>query len=345
MRRYRLFLSCIFVLAVILAAWTFRPRTLLDRATLVTGPRYWWMHWFWLSEHEILTFRKSGPRLRAIRFDTRTGSESELSGLNRALDGLTPGGEMHLSPDRKSILWNAIERNRVTSHVAAVTKLDGDTQVDRRPADNMSWRADGSGWVRLFRNPRDRIAQIQLHEIGSPRMARVRIPDLWDIVVREAGTKFIYLPTLLGPIDKSRFLVRSSGPRVSTHLTEVDLHNPDQTKSWSVENPNPYNIADIKISPDGVSLLWVAWANPPKSDFRIWIERLMPFMRTPNPSGFDLRISRIDGSKSRSLGFLPFWNGMTDNEAQQVGSTVQWEPDSRSIGFVYRNCLYTIATE
>src|SRR5437773_755789 len=103
MRTRRLLFAGTTVAGLMLAAWMLFPRPLLQRATRLTGPRYWWSHWFWLSDHEILTFTKAGKRLRAIRLDIETGTETELSGLSRTFDQLTPGGEMHLSPDRQTI--------------------------------------------------------------------------------------------------------------------------------------------------------------------------------------------------------------------------------------------------
>jgi hypothetical protein len=187
----------------------------------------------WLSDTQVLHSRFTGrynPEVLETRFnlrrtayvlDTRTGRDTRLPGLTRALASLEPEivDSDAVSPDGKWLLWSERWGHCLLASVrgtARYTYPEDDDGCYRQ----VLWLRDSRRWLEVFRNGRH-VHHVRLHDVRRPRRWRTipvagrqgRLADI-DIVLS--------LGRAIGLAGPDRDLGVSAPNRVAV-VTEVGI--------------------------------------------------------------------------------------------------------------------------
>ncbi len=330
-----------------------RDRDLLLTAAQVTGPRKWGMHYFWLSDREILTFEKGGSSgVRAVKIDARSGNEATLDKLSATFRGFSPEGEMHLSPDRKSLLWNWSgpgSQPRTRRWGTAISGLDGSLKVDNRPGDNLAWLPDSSGWVRLT-NKRG-VAYVQVCKLSELRADGIAIGRLTGSPIQSTGIATPFGGFVALGTDRDGRLISSNLPPylTSTHLAFVyglNTVHPEQSRNLrSIKLSGQQDFISAALSPLGDRIVWQTYEMSLSPDLPDFILRRLHFIHQKPISNTRIWISNGDGSGMRLLGRLegapmPYMRVPTN-----IVENFAWTPDGKRVSFLYDSKLLTVSVE
>jgi hypothetical protein len=323
-------------LAALWLAWP-RERLLIDRATKAADARRWQHNaYFWLSDHELLLFKKRpDDPIKPVRFNLMTQQEEPVdplyAALKREASGLTGGRWLHMqnvSPDGK---WLLCKGGQAFGPPIAACSLEGKATV-RSGIEGLwgHWLVDSSGWLEQ--------AAIHPHEVikfqpvrGSVRAIHLSgLPEVFDLIgCQEDGTVLLYSSADMqrDPANRGRlrwYAAPASGGPVRSFNGAIP--------TW-VREFNPY------VSPRGTHILWVFFPfEPPRAATLVGrIRGWLGLRRKNQPVGY--WVSRADGSNMHELGnvFEEFGYAPTDS--------LRWTPDESHISFIYKNALYTVPVD
>ncbi len=342
-------LLTLFSLGALLLLWP--HESLMRQATRIAGwqPRQEaaWQNddsYWWLSDHEILflSIQRASENLgdyTAVRYDTRTGIQTDLTALEQTL--FAHRCNMHtsawqVSPDGKYLLWNGSDTIAGTDPATQqpalllkerwyVTSLDGkQTQTWPRVTSDHPcafWLSDSHQWVEWHDHYSNNGAQLrmEIHTIGKDAVT----------FLNSALDPRSYMPIgLTGP---------ENGLCVSPRVGDGDVTlvrwamTPGFVSHSGTFLPTPGKTGPIEaiVSPQGDRIAWKFGATPgPRflSGTR--------FMRHLHPSEAGLYVSRSDGSDMRLLGAF--------HTPPDELIHLRWTPDGRRLSFACRGSLYTV---
>ena len=280
----------------------------------------------WVSAQTVLTLQPaSGGDYEPVELDVVTGEVTARPPASPLLGGparRTDAFAAKFSPDGRSVLLAAGPPTN-TSFVAVT--LDGRTRVAwQKPFETFSvgWLPDNRGWLELAtQNERTLVRRYSLDS-------------------REVKQCFVNLPPfgrLLGwTKDHAAFVTwdrQRSGRKLGCAWLYPD-GNSFIPKTAAIKLPARAVVREFKLSPDGGRIAWIF------SITRRWPQ----FQKTPKPPGFrrvdhvaqSLWISGVDGGGMRELGRL---------QPRETISGLNWQPDSRSVSFVFQDTLWTVAVD
>jgi hypothetical protein len=340
-----------------LAAWAYvsRERLLLDVATPHMKLGRWdesaYPYYWWLSGQEILVFRsatqegwRDTSRWTAARQDIDTGEQTPFTGLagvfNRS-EGMP--WESDLSPDGRWLLWTGKE-----DRIFCAT-LDG-SQFRRafkreNMEDDILWLGDSRHWVE-FRRDREGQRYITT-EIGSLDRAPQE-PETLPIV---AGSPFNSSEDADVTYAKALSLARLILPETRwkqdpIHTTRIFELSPSRAAmsicEHTIDLPREAKGVLPYFSPSGDRIAWVFDYTRP-APWQAWFRRFLPF--TPDGRQEEsLWVSRADGTQMREIGCVRNTHTEDEEDDDEIGA-VEWTPDGKQIGFLYKRVFYTVPAD
>lgn len=311
------------------------------------------LEYYWLSEHEILAFRYRdrwsnyvestgqyqypGSYADIVRIDTRTGMETHLASLLKALNRghASVGVDKRISPDGKQLVWMG---NDGAAHTSTLDGTLRDTwkesKFDFRNPD-LTWLGDGQRLTTVTYYSKTTLTAITRtpdhHITARSPISMPALPpsDFWSLNTQVASDGRILLPTYLN----------EPHPHQATILT-IDLKR-SHAVPYTFPLPRSENVNSILISPRGDRIAWVfafpIYAHSGMEALLINIRQGSWTMTSPLIGfGNSLWISSIDGSDMHEIGPFVDTDGMYG---------LQWMPDSRRLSFLLDKNLYTIDVE
>ena len=315
--------------------------TLLGQATRIGPARSWGMHYFWLDDRRILTFRPAGAGARAVEIEMPSGKETPLTGLSATMDGFEATGERHLSPDGKWLLWSAKEPGTNRPHIIA-SSLDGTKRKVWEMGLKTAWNHAGTEWVQ-FRTVRQK-AVLRFRPIDPGPRREVTIPAIRTQPPQLPGNMAVLQGQFLGALQNGSYLLANTHALYYTqgkvYLFELNPDRPVDSMCRAVQFTGFVYLWAVRMSPDGRRLLWVntGMKLPPR-----WIELAATFIPQVKPKWaktLEIWTSYADGSNLRKLAGEEEWT-----DAHRFAEGVNWMPDSRRISFVRNNSLYILPAD
>jgi hypothetical protein len=348
---------------LVLAGWAYlsRERPLLDVATRHAQLGRWgdsvYPYYWWLSDQEIAVFRSAAKedwqdtaRWKVLRQNVDTGEQTPLPGLtdvfNRS-EGMPWEGA--LSPDGKWLLWTGKE-NRIFC-----ATLDG-SQFRRafkreNMEDDILWLDDSRRWVEFRREQKggeQEGGRYITTEIGNLDDAS-QAPETLPIVAGspfnisediDVGNAKVQSPTHMvlpetrweqDPVRTTRiFELSPSRAAMSIQEHTIDLPR-------AAEGVLPY------FSPSGDRIAWV-FDYRRTAPWGAWFRRFLPFAPDSRQEE-SLWVSRADGTQMREIGYVEIMRTDGEDEYDDDIGSVEWTPDGKHLGFLYRRVFYTVPAD
>ena len=337
------FLAAVVVFGLVIAGGGEPDRSLLDRATPVASTKGWFWQPFlsypdyaWLSDHEVLYAQQTLDGYRhLVRLDLRTGSALPV----KALDPITYGSLLNVSPDGNWLLW--MPQNEAGSWYA-VTSSDGSRSFRRLPNaynDNLAWLPGNRKWATVAGTG----AQLNL-DVSS--IDDTTINHVTTDIPSEGARSLLGFSSIGQAVlcPESKFYVGSYRRVKTLPLTLLDIrHSPAASQTINVPVPAQPDAQDgaIRLSPDGSRLLWseVAFPNIPPQILGFLLKLPIPIqsiVHLQTGRRLNVWISRLDGSGLRNVGVLQ------EERGREFGTDIKWTPDGKHISFIHGGRLYTM---
>jgi hypothetical protein len=302
-----------------------------------TDPR----SYYWLSDHEILTYRYLPEGLTVIRHDVATDREEQMREPTALLRKFPEGvHKLQVSPDGKWILIGK-------AHGAAACAADGSAQVDWSLDGEFQWAMDGrhvlefrkgglfpdvseehtylSAVSRSIEHP----DQQREYDIGELQIARGRYgirPDRSSWLLVASPTRFVS--------------VEAWQPGVG-HITIYDLIGGTwQAKQSDVHFPKGLTagIERAILSPCGDRIAWVLhWQERP--ELEVFLNRVVPAIKVHDRRLTGIWTTNIDGRRIHEVGRL---EDPTNVELQRY-LDIRWLPSGKALSFVGKDGAVYVA--
>lgn len=321
------------ILLVLFELLPWRPGgpSITARATRVADlssarPYYWW-----LSDHEVMTFRDPDKQdWTLLRRDLKAGTEMPLNELTQRFtqSGGNPDS-VQVSPDGKWMLWTGLENG------VLVATLDGKRfwREKSRHISEVRWHPDSRRWIEIVEAD-EMYSYVILHSVEKP----------------QKGVGKPIFPAI--PAGEEMVDSRNMALTADEHLlvcywneTTGDLNpiariraagfnaNPGNTNKIIFQAPRPSLFGEIVFHPPVGRLVWVLECERPWS--------LLGILGLSVST--DFWISELKGGGSaRPVGSL-----LTKRFGIRGAGpyNVRWTPDGKRLSFVYENALWTVPVE
>ncbi|MCW3052741.1 MAG: hypothetical protein JWN14_1911, partial [Chthonomonadales bacterium] len=131
---------------------------------------------------------------------------------------------------------------------------------------------------------------------------------------------------------------------------EIDTYQTqDRLELASDSKPKPHSVCKLKL-PEGMiyikgfvspQMQSVSYRvqSPQTSPIRVWLHRIIPIFDVKPALIEALWVSGADGKGLREIGHIPL---KTEDDGID---NIQWLPDGKQIGFVYRSTLYVVSAK
>jgi hypothetical protein len=303
-------------------------------------------HWdsdhnpIWISEHEVAYWDVPWPATAAnpakiIITDLRTGLTQSVPVPQRvnsshAYTLISPNGRWVLCCDGTPNPSDKISAVELKTGRSMTWPVAGDCYHYGN-----GWLADSHRWLQWTTLPD---GYLILHNIDHPQQnSHLAFADYkaerwkWPVVTSSDHLLFIDRTTSHG--DPSYLAWNGLKIREYSLLPAIK-----RLRSLRVSSPPGVVLQWAEISPNGEQILWQC-TQTYISPIAAWLHRWIHRVPAEPQQRYGLWASRIDGSGMHEIGHI---NLSSDSDRLD---SIQWLPDSKRVGFVYKDSLYTAPVE
>jgi hypothetical protein len=299
-------------------------------------------HVQWRADHKLIICRTRqliggasdpegsyvfGKGFYFAELDPRTGRETPIAGLNEHFPVAASQsiGYWRVSPDGRWLFWPEQTKQRSTWFAA---RLDGSQIVSWPQPEGeavgaefpyYAWTADSRRWVAVVQ--RGECLDAAIGSLNQPgRVRKVRNVHVIKYYSGYPGHSILGVT----PANKAVAAIwdRDEGGTVLLFEFPIDQPRPP-TRSYRVSLPPGRGVRDLALSPRGDRLGWV-------------------FLSSFKPPLDELWVSRADGTHFARLGEVSYapLSPMGDENHPRA---LAWTPDGKSLSFVYKADVCTVA--
>lgn len=301
------------------------PTQLTDRAARIVRVAEYNLP-LWLSDHEILLVHLRQPMI--VVQDIATGRQRRLRALERLV---RTSPVQQIAPDGRRLLWleydAARRRGDELNYFIHTANLDG--------THHRRWRQSHPNSLLFWMSDSRRFAEIANLSDHETHYSHVLIRDALRSaparrLLLRAPARF-YIGTVMAVSSSDRLLASNAWKGVAPIVERADVYDVPLLPVTAA--PRRFS---VRLPPD--SHLW-AFSDQPGIAFSRRNGHVAWLMKNANSQNapFALWVSKRDGSDMRLAGRQ---NVPTTSSQQQVWQDMeglQWSPDGKRLGFVYRD--------
>jgi hypothetical protein len=324
---------------------------LTHRATriMTLSPRI--VDYHWLSDEKLMAFPHPYYRPQMpTQLDLRTGQSMAFRRF-----GFIESGGFSISPDRRRAVFVVAERVVMSAALDGSSHLQSDLKGNDFWTSNPTWLPDSRSWVQLITSrgtiyavvtgldPHDTIRKIPL---GKPKGTSSGWDWMPALLLGSTQTgRILATParfdryTNPSPYRKINFFEFSTGAS-KANLRQFIIRLPKGGTEFDgdiVLSPGE----EVALSPRGDRLAWIIHVMEEPPRMQKWLSRWLPSLKAAPREIIELRISQLDGSDMKIIGYIDAPN-QTQDDWKKWPDKLRWLPDGQRLSFLYDNALWTI---